>query len=261
MRKFAFFVFALVAQPAEANDWEKFFVAVPQEGAIDATTAPEILQSSGDLSRDLEGMFRRGFVPVGYSSFNAPNSKTKDGQRLAEKIHARYLIVATNLTSQRTGVIPLSTPTATTSYTRGVATAYGGGQSATGTYSGVTTTFGTQTNLVPFSVSRFDKTAVYFKEIPRKGAGLKIRDLTNEEMIAIGTRHALAVQFVRDNSPAYEADIFPGDIITLVNGELADAQHWRAAVNGPQPMQVHILRDRSAKDIKINIPPQWQGLP
>lgn len=261
MRTIAFAALAMAAQPAWANDWEKFYVAVPQEGAIDSATAPEVFPSLGDVDKDIEAMFRRGFVPIGYTSFNTSNNKTKDGEKLAAKLHARYIILATKLTSSQSAVLPLMLPNTTTSYTNGTATAYGSGRSAHGTYSGTTTTYGTQTTFIPYTVNRFEKTAVYFKEIPRKGSGLKIRDLNNQEMAAIGTRHALFVQAVRDGSPAYDADIFPADIIIKVNGEPADAAHWRPAVNGSQPMHVQLIRNGAPKDIDITIPPEWQGLP
>lgn len=48
MRKVAFAILALLAQPAAANDWEKFYVDTPQEGAMDATSPPEVLPSLGD---------------------------------------------------------------------------------------------------------------------------------------------------------------------------------------------------------------------
>ena len=261
MRKLAFAMLLLASQSARANDWEKFFQSVPQQGAIDATTPPEVLPSSGNVEKDIEAMFRRGFAPVGYTSFNTSNDKTKDGERLAAKIHARYLIVATKLTSSQSAVLPLTLPNTTTSYTNGTASAYGSGGYASGTYSGTTTTYGTQTTFIPYTVNRFDKTAIYFKEIPRKGAGLRIRDLSDAEMQTLGTRHALAVQYVRDGSPAFDADIFPGDIITQVNAEPVDAARWRAAINGQQPMHVRLLRNGVQKDIDLTIPPDWQGLP
>lgn len=255
------FAVATINAPAMASDWEKFFTAIPQDGTIDATSKPEVLPSSGDVDKDVEAMFRRGFVPVGYTSFNASNDKTKDGERLAAKLHARYLIVSTKLASSESAVLPLTLPNTTTSYTNGTASAYGSGGYAHGTYSGTTTTYGTQTTFIPYTINRFDKTAIYFKEIPRKGAGLKIRDLTNHEMAAIGTRHAFFVQFVRDGSPAYDADIFPGDVITQVNDDPVDAPHWRSAINGPQPMRVHVIRNGVPKNVVMTIPPEWQGLP
>lgn len=261
MRKIAFAVLLVVSQSAMANDWQKFFQALPQEGVIDATTPPEVLPSSGDVEKDIEAMFRKGFAPIGYTSFNASNDKTKDGERLAKKLRARYLIVTTRLTSSQSSFFPFQQPKTTTSYTNGTATAYGSGGYASGTYSGSTTTYGTQTTYIPYAINRYDKTAIYFKELSRKGAGLRIRELSNAEMQMLGTRRALAVQYVRDGSPAFNADIFPGDLITHVNEEPVDAARWRAAVNGQQPMRVRLLRNGTQKDIDLTIPPDWQGLP
>lgn len=261
MRKLAIVLMILSAQPLMANDWEKFFVAVPQEGVIDASTSPEILPSLGDVDKDIEAMFRRGFVPVGYTSFNSANDKTADGVRLAKKLRARYVIVSTRLASSQTSMLPLTLPSTTTTTTNGSASISGPGGSAQGTYSGTSTTYGTSTAYIPYTASRFDKLAIYFKEIPPKGTGLKVRDLTNEEMLALGTRHAFAVVFVRDGSPAFDADIFPGDIVTQVNGDRATAENWRKAINGPQPMKVRLIRQGSPIDIDMTVPESWQGLP
>ena len=249
-----------VGQIAHANDWEKFYRPIGSYSslAIAYGGEPEMMNSSGNSDADIEQMWRKGFAPIGYTSFETANNKTDDAVRLAKKLKARYLIVQANLQSSRTTSMPLTLPHTTTSYTNGSASAYGSGGYAQGTYSGTTTTTGTQTTYIPITINRFRKTAIYFQEVPKTGLGVFSRELTPAEMQRLETRHAVAVRFVRDGSPAYAADIFPGDIITKINGQPVAPEVAKAAFTGPQPITLHVDRNGQQKDISVNVPPEWQ---
>lgn len=259
MRWIAAVLGLFLTQAAHANDWEKFYTSFgPTDGLIPASASPEIVPSTGNIDQDLETMWRRGYAAIGYTSFTTSNDKTKDASRFAKKLNARYLIVATDLESSRTASIPLTTPTTTTSQTRGTASAYGNGGYANGTYSGTTTTYGSQTSYIPITINRFSKMAVYFMELPRYGAGILPRELNAQEITAIESRRAFVVRFVRDGSPAYIADLLPGDIVTHVNGQPADQEAWQAAIRGEQPLSVHVVRNGKPRDLTLTIPPDWR---
>lgn len=248
-----------LASPAAANDWEKFYTAFgSSDGMIDATVDPEIVPSTGNVDRDLEAMWRRGFAATGYTYFSTRNSKTTDAKRFAKKLKARYFIAITELTSSETRSVPLTLPNTTTSYTSGTASAYGSRGYASGTYSGTTTTTGTSTAYFPMTVNRFDKVGIYFKEVPKIGAGIFLRDLTQDEIQTIETRRAFAIKFVRDNSPAYYADLLPGDIITQVNGQPADPAGWLAAIKTDIPLNITLIRNGRARQISLIIPEDWR---
>lgn len=260
MRLIAAFAMSVVlSEPAMANDWEKFYRAYPGANqGIEAVVPPEIVPSSDDADSDMEAMWRKGFAPIGFTSFTSSNGKTADAVRFARKLKARYLIVATNLASSATIPLPLTLPTAQTTYSNGTATAYGSGGYARGTYSGTSTTYGSQTTYMPITVQSFTKLAVFFREMPKVGAGIMQRDLTNAEMARLGTRHVLAVRFVRDGSPAFIADVFPGDLITMVNGRPFSEATWAESAKGPQPMKLQIIRNGQARELEMTIPPEWQ---
>jgi len=134
----------------------------------------------------------------------------------------------------------------------------GTGGYASGTFNGTSTTFGSQTTMLPFTINTFSKFAVYFAEVPRKGAGLFVRPVNNEEMLALETRHALVVRWVRDGSPGYTADIFPGDIILSVNGRPADSAVWQEEQAKSPELQLELLRIGSKREIAVVIPPEWR---
>jgi PDZ domain len=247
-----------VGSPACANDWEKFYTNLNADGLIASSVPPEVTPSTGNVERDLEAMWRKGFVAIGYSSFNTGNSKTNDAVKLARKLRARFLIVSTQLTSSDTTTVPMTMPNTTTSQTNGTASVYGSGGYANGSYSGTTTTYGTQTTYIPVTVNRFDKNAVFFQEAPKSGTGIYTRELTPDEMIRLDTRRAFVVRFVRDASPAFNADVFPGDIVVSVNGQLADLETWNLAIRDNETLAVRILRNGQQREVKITIPADWK---
>ena len=108
------------------------------------------------------------------------------------------------------------------------------------------------------TVNRFDKIGVYFMEIPKYGAGILPRDLTAEEVARFETRKAFAVRFVRDGSPAYKADLLPGDVVLRVNGEPADNEAWQKAIRSAAPLKVNLDRNGKQRELEIVIPDDWR---
>lgn len=213
-----------------ANDWEKFFTPIPAAVApIPSSIAPQVVASTGTFEGDIETMWKKGFVSLGYSHFNSPNSKTKDAERLAKKLKAKFLVVGTDLVSSSTASVPLTLPNTTTSSTNGRVSVIGSSGVTSGTYSGTTTNYGTTTTDIPMTVNRFDKFAMYFAEMLKFGTGIFGRELSAEEVAKYETQRAFAIRFVRDGSPAYLADLLPGGIVTHVNGNPADDSNWPAA--------------------------------
>lgn len=256
----AFAMLLASAAPAHASDWEKFYTAAPGfSGLIDATVDPEQLPSQGSFDADVDAMWRKGFAPIGYTYFNASNTKTKDGLKLAKKLKARFIVVGVQYTGTNTGSIPITTPTTSTTYSSGTASAYGSGGYARGNYSGTSTTYGSTTTNIPFNVNRYDKFGIYFKEVTKHGIGVMFRELTPEEVTRLETRRAVAIVSIRDGSPAYQADMLPGDIITSVNGEPADVETWRHAMSGASVAKISFVRNGKTRELTIPIPPEWRN--
>lgn len=242
---------AALATSAAANDWQKFYHPVQDASrAIPWNGPPETLISSGNLMADVDGMWRRGFAVAGYSSFNSPNNKTSDALKWGAELKARYVMLGTNLVSSRTTALPLTLPHTTTSTTNG---------NIGGTpFASTTTHYGSQTSFIPITVNRFDKLAVYFVEVPKKGTGIFPRDLTQAEVAALETQRAIAVRAVRDGSPAYEANILPGDLIMEVNGKPADPADWQAAVRNDPVLRVKLMRNGQPRELSLTMPAEWR---
>jgi hypothetical protein len=237
--------------PAFGNDWQKFYHPLQDaSAAVPWAGPPEIVTGSGNLVEDVDRMWRHGYGVIGYSAFNSPNDKTADAIKWGQALKARYVMLGTSLTSSRTGVLPVTVPHDTTSTTNGMV----GGTP----FSATTTRSGMQTSLMPFTVNRFDKLAIYFSEVPKKGTGILPRELAQAEISALETQRALAVRAVRDGSPAYEANILPGDLIVEVNGKPADAANWQAAVKGDAVLHVRLMRNGQPRELAITVPAEWR---
>jgi hypothetical protein len=254
--------FVVLSSPAHSNDWEKFYRPLPFPSPVEpSATAPELIGSVGSAIQDANAMWRKGFVVLGYSSFNSPNEKTSDAMRWATKLKARYVILNTNLESSSTTTIPLTLPQTTTSTTSGNVAVTGSGGYANGTYSGTTTNYGTQTTYIPVTVNRFQKTALYFAAAPQKGAGVLTRELTPQEISTYDTQRGFVIRAIRDGSPAYQANLLPGDAVIQVNDQPADLTAWHSAIASTTPAKIHLIRNGQARDITLTIPPEWRVAP
>ena len=86
-------------------------------------------------------------------------------------------------------------------------TAYGNGTS---------TTYGTTTNFIPVTIHRTNYSAGYF--IKQKTIlGVQARDLNDKERQELGTNKGVVITLIVDDSPAFKADLLPGDIVISIN--------------------------------------------
>lgn len=201
-----------------ANDYQKFYQPNPPPPPaavqfLPYAGEPQIVPSAGDSVADIMKMYENGFGLVGVSSFVGPARDQKQAIEQGRKVGAEFVILRSKYQSTTTGAIPITTPTTQTSYTSGTVNAYG----ATGTYNGTTTTYGTQTTEIPFSVDKYDQAALYFKPMERKGLGISVAPLSVEQRQKLGTNKGVLIRAIRKGSPAFMADVLPGDTLLSVN--------------------------------------------
>lgn len=167
----------------------------------------------------LDAYAKRGFVMIGHSLFNSgrPESEESAIDQGREVRADLVLILNPRYTGSVTASVPITTPTTTTSYSTGSATAYGARGPVTAYGSGTTTTYGSTTSYVPVTVHRMDFGAIYFAK-QRFGLGVFVRDLNNSERQELQTNRGVAVRVVVDDTPAFNADILVGDVITAIDG-------------------------------------------
>lgn len=250
-----------ISAPAGADDYAKFYQAAPPGSValLPSQIPPEIVASAGDLQADRLRMWEQGYGLIGLSSFNGTVRDPAKALKFARQLKARYVITASGSVEEQSGAIPFTTPTTNQSVTTGNMAAQAGGRQVSGTFNALTTSTGSQTVNIPFSVRRADQIAAYFAPVERKGSGVYGRVLTADERTALGTNKGLKVLAVREGSPAYEADILPGDIVTTIAGQPFSVDAWNAVMKQVAGTNIVIGISRSGvtKNIAVQIPTGW----
>jgi len=199
------------------NNFAEFYQGQPNArllpNYIPSTEEVKII-STNDLAKDEKILIRQGFMPIGQSSFSAnTGTVTKDTLvEHAQNIGAQVVLLKSVVTGSVNRVMALNTPTTSTSYT--TASAYGSGGYAYG--NSKTTTYGSETNYIPYSISRSDVGAEFFAKF-KTTLGIFYRDLTDEDKKSIGQNGGVKVFEIIDNSPAYFSNVLPDDIVVSLN--------------------------------------------
>jgi hypothetical protein len=248
-----------------ANPFVQFYQ--DRTGGHDLTKSPVVVLPTGepklyrgaDKDADYQRMLENGYNLVGYSSFNGANVNFNDALTQAKSVHAEIVLVYSKHTETRSGVMPLTLPDIQTSTTTLSGSAFGSG--GYGSFSGTanTTTYGTQTTYIPYSVDRHDVLASYWIKIKPPVFGVHTRELTPELRQRIGSNKGVHVFAVIRNSPAWKADVLKDDIITKIsNTEILDRSSFRKVVgeNHGKMVTVEILRNgrRITKEIIFDNP-------
>lgn len=161
-----------------------------------------------------------GYFPVGYSDFTTGMRQFGDGALAqGQKVGADLVVeIDPKYAGQVSTVLPITTPTTSTSYTSGTATAYGPYGSATAYGNATTTTYGTQTNYVPVTIQRVEYGAIYFVKV-KTGWGVLATMLSDAQRQELQSNHGLNINVVVRGSAAFESDILPGDILLTMAAE------------------------------------------
>lgn len=162
---------------------------------------------------------KRGYVMIGHSTFTSGTNESeasavKQGVTVGADL---VLVLNPQYTGSVTTNIPLTTPTTTTSHTTGSATAYGPGGTVNAYGNATTTTYGSNTTYIPMTVHRSEYGAVYFIK-QRFNLGALVRDLNDVERQELQTNQGVVVLTTVDDTPAFRADILPGDVIIALDG-------------------------------------------
>jgi S1-C subfamily serine protease len=245
--KRAIFAFMTIALAGCANGYQQYYSPIASAQAVatygvPVVGEPQIRTSSGEPLRDQEVMYTDGYAAIGYASFNGPMANMQGAIAQAKKVGASVIVVSRKYTNTIQGTIPITMPTAETSYTNGTVNAYGSGGYASGTYQATTTTYGSQTTNIPYSINRYDQQAAFYIPLKRIGAGFLGRTLTQDEAQSVGTARAVFIRATRRESPAYLADLLPGDIITKINGSPLDGPDSTRTLYTDGPNHFTIVR-------------------
>jgi hypothetical protein len=202
---------------------------------------------------------KRGYTLIGSAEFNSGRKESEQSAIEQGKAVGADLVVILNpqLTGSESSIIPITTPTTTTTYSTGSATAYGSGGSVTAYGSGTSTTYGTATNYIPITIHRTNYGAGYFVK-QKIIIGAQFRDLNDGERKELQTNKGVVINLVVDESPAFKADILPGDIATSPDGiSILNASQFSKLISERRGNRIMLgfLRDGRSMNLPIQLNP------
>lgn len=224
------------------------------------TGQPELIEGN-DPQKTIHDMMENGYVMMGYSSFHGPLEDESKAVAMAKELHADVVVVYSSYANTRSGAMPIQMPTTQTSYSTANLHAYGSNGAWANAYgTGTTTTYGTQTTYMPYSVEVYNQDAQYFIKKKPGVVGLYVADLSESKRRQIASNQGIEVKVVTKGSPAFRADIMEGDVIKKIDGkEIATAKDYYEMLPNIAGKTVVIqgLRDGKPykKTVKLNEKP------
>lgn len=189
-----------------------------------------LLYMSNNIEEDDIKVVSKGYALIGYSSFNGKLEDIDNAKKQAKQIGAHIVLVKSDYTDTTNVSGALLLPDNKTTYNSGNINmntnynsnryGYVGNSNTTGNYYGSSTTYGTQ--VVPYSTSirRYNQLAQYYIKLDTSSYHLgtiRSTEITREERIKIGN-NGIKINYILDNSPAYNSDLLRGDIIVKIDG-------------------------------------------
>jgi hypothetical protein len=222
-----------------ASPVDKYFHPVTSNvGSYPKTcTAPEIRavrKSSGGLQKSL----RDRWVEVGYSSWNGEDDDIQDAIiKKSKLIDACLVLVYTKQTGSELEEMPVDGYMGSPFYGGYYGAYYGGFDS-----------------YMPYSVPLYQYDIYFLAQMRVFHTGLYIADLDNAARKLIDSNKGVIVTLVVNNSPAYNADIIPGDIITKIGKyNLTNDESFDNAVDFYQGESATFIVNRSGKKLSKNL--------
>jgi hypothetical protein len=239
-----------------ANPFAQFYF--DRTAGNDITKSPAVILPTGepqvyrgvDPEQDGLKMLEDNFNIVGYSHFNAGNVNENGAIEQAKKVHASVICLYSKYTGSISGAMPMTLPDTTTS----TSSLYGNIQGPGGfaSYSGNlnTTTYGTKTTYIPYTVHRSDYFATYWIKMKPLRFGVHIRDLPPEVKQRIGSNKGVLIYAVTKGSAAFQADILKGDVLRAIGKvEIIDMDSMQKALAEYDDKEVDIVVIRGDKEI------------
>lgn len=178
-------------------------------------------------------LLEEGYERLGRSSFYGTHAPWRGAVDVAERIGADLILFREHFREREGRVGVMVTPSVSTSYTSGNVYAHTYGASATGTYSGTTTTTSYNTSTYQYSVDTYNQEAVFFRKRP-DGSGFYGAYIDCPQLLPgddPATPVTLRILAVVKGSRAWRDGVRRGDVVKTVNGQkittLQDAQSFR----------------------------------
>jgi len=234
----------LVVLQGCVNPYTRFYTPadlVTSTQFVPSTGEPKVIRGGNREADDL-AMMESGHRLLGYSSFNSGSVAEDGAVDQAKTLGAAVVVVYSRFTHSVSGSMPLTLPSTENSTT--TVSGMAGGRPVYGT--ATTTTYGTTTTHIPYTVNRSDYIATYWGKLPPPVFGAFVREPKPEERRQIGSNTGLLITVVVKGSPAFSADLFRGDVIKSIAGTpIRDLQDFSSTLSrsAGQAVDLTILRE------------------
>lgn len=266
IRKFFVVIGVLALLQGCATPFAQFYY--DQTGGVDLSKLPSVvlptsepqIYRGNDQEQDALKMFEDNYNLVGYSSFNGGNVDENGAVTQAKKVNASVVIWYSKYTGAVSGSVPLTLPGTRTSSTLLSGSSYGSGGYTSYSGTAYTTTYGTNTTYIPYTVHRSDYLATYWIKMKPPIFGTHIRDLSPEIKQQIGSNKGVLIYAVIKGSPAFEADILKGDVLRKIEDVVVfDEESFQKALTEYQGREVDVLIVRGDKELHKSVKLGTQG--
>lgn len=257
-----------------ANDFAKFYqdktVGVPPDilaRRLQPYSGTTQIFSTQDPQKDAEQAMRRGYILLGVSSFQGSSRVTQDMlMNQAQAVGADMVLYRSQYQGSEQVAMPFMSyqpgQTATT-YSSGTmnANAYGssGYAQGTGNYSGTstTTTPGTySTTVVPVTRHNYAHEASFWRKGKQPVFGVNVANIPDDLRRSMQRNTGALVKTVKDDSPAFRANILPGDILVGIDDVSIDSARDlldKMPQFAGKKCKVYLLRDGTAMIIPVQM--------
>ena len=245
----------ILATSGCANGFSKYYKGgTPEQikalpGAITCETPVVAPLLSEDIAEVKRRLFEDGYAIIGYSHFTSGmGEESDDALKQVKKLGACLVLYDAVYARSSAGVVPITSPTTSTTTHSG--SIYGAG--APIGYSGTSTTYGTTTTMMPYTVHVYEYIAVYAVRVASGSLGVLLEEVPEAIQRTLDSRQGTLVTAVRRDGPAHQANIFAGDILLTVNEEPVSGAPL--PVRQGQKNVIRLLRDGRPMTKEVFIP-------
>ena len=225
------------------------------------------IYSSSNHDEDGAALFRRGYTLIGKSGFKGSVAVSElQLKQQAKRVGADIVLFGSRYQGAFQAAVPFiqyNPGTSSTTHSSGTANAnvYGSSGSAygTGSYSGTstTTTPGSySTTVVPTTVHRYAYSASFWRNSKPLIFGAALAPLPEQIRRELQRNTGALIGVVRDNSPAFRANILDGDILTALDDiQIISLDHVRQVLKelAGQRVVATIIRNGEEKRIEVQL--------
>ena len=258
-----------------ANGFEKYYQKGPVPDrflvppyVVPPPTTPAVYTYSNDPKADVHKLLQDGYVYLGQASFNGNANKVSQSQAVeqGQKVGAAAILIHSEYMRTESGVIPYTVqnaPVVSTINTGGTVNVSGTGGYASGTYNStgtVVTPGGTSTYAIPYSFERDSFVATFWakRDVGKIIFGVNGAPLPDDVRRKLQRNTGVLVEVVVRGTPAFQANVLEGDVITkIANEDAVDNITFGEQVRkyAGRTIELQVLRNEQPKTISVALRP------